>query len=323
MVNSTFTDLDESHAAQLWGYEPVCVGHRLHKSPLFSQDTLAALIETYPREHYGIIHMGPTNSDRRYWREGDLNGLSGREVIEAISSGRLWLNLRNTSEVDHMYKILLENVFDELHDHIPGFSSYHHKCGILISSPKAQVYYHSDIPGQLLFQISGRKRVYVYPAKEPFITPEDLQRTAISGLEVDIPYAAWYDDYARIYEFEPGQMLHWPQYAPHRIENQHCLNISMTAEFLTGPIRRRQIINLANGVLRYRFGLQPQGSSVNGPVFWAKAALWLAWRKTSWVAEQRALHKKLEFVLDPVFPEAVRDINPAIMEDADEKHTNY
>ena len=311
MVSSTFTGLGESHAAQLWGYEPVCVRHRLHESPLFSHGALAALIETYPREHYGIIHMGPTRSDRRYWREGDLNGLSGKEVLEAISRGRFWLNLRNTSEVDQQYKALLEIVFEELRDHIPGFSTFGRKCGILISSPNAQVYYHSDIPGQMLFQISGRKRVYVYPANEPFITPEDLQRTAISGLEVDIPYADWYDDYARVFEFEPGQMLHWPHYAPHRIENEDQLNVSMTVEFLTGPIRRRQIDNLANGVLRYRLGLRPQKTSTNGPVFWSKAALWLAWRKTPWIAKQRAVHRQVDFVLDTTVPEGMRDLRPA------------
>ena len=301
--------IDESDVAQLWGKEPVCVRHRLHESPLFARDTLAALIEVYPREHYGIIHMGARDSERRYWREGDLNGLSGEQVLEAISRGRLWLNLKNTGEVDHRYKTLLDQLFGELEQHIPDFSSYRQKCGILISSPRAHVYYHADMPGQLLFQISGRKRVYVYPAKKPFITPEDLQHIAIFGLEVDIPYSAWYDEYARVYEFEPGQMLHWPHNAPHRIENHECLNISMTVEFTTDPIWRAQIANLANGVLRYRLGWRPQGAAVSGPVFWAKAAVWMAWRKTSWVEKQRAVNKRIEFLLDGSVPGAVRDIS--------------
>jgi hypothetical protein len=302
--------IDESHAVQLWGQEPVRINHRLHESHLFAPDTLAALIEAYPREHYGIIHMGARESARRYWREGDLNGLSGEKVLEAISKGRLWLNLRNTGAVDRRYKVLLDQIFWELEQHIPGFTSYRQMCGILISSPGAQVYYHSDSPGQMLFQISGRKRVYVYAPKKPFITAEDLQRIAIYGLEVDIPYSEWYDEYARVYEFEPGQMLHWPHYAPHRIENHNCLNISMTVEFITDPIRRAQIGNLADGVLRYRLGLRPQGAVVSRPVFWAKAAVWMAWRKTSWFKKQRVVHKRIEFVLDGALPGAVRNISP-------------
>ena len=300
--------IDESHAAQLWGQEPVRINHRLHESPLFARDTLAALIEAYPREHYGIIHMGARDSARR---ESDLNGLSGEKVLEAISKGRLWLNLRNTGAVDHRYKVLLDQIFGELEQHIPGFTSYRQMCGILISSPRAQVYYHSDSPGQMLFQISGRKRVYVYPPKKPFITAEDLQHIAIcGGLEVDIPYSAWYDEYARVYEFEPGQMLHWPHYAPHRIENHDCLNISMAVEFITDPIWRAQIGNLADGVLRYRLAFRPEGAAVSGPAFWARAAVWMAWRKTSRFKKQRAVHKRIEFLLDGALPGAVRNISP-------------
>ncbi|MGH6840120.1 MAG: cupin-like domain-containing protein [Methylocella sp.] len=306
-----FTGILESHAAQLWGQEPICISHRLHESPLFARDSLAALIESYPRQHYGIIHMGARDSERRYWREGDLNGLSGEQVLEAISTGRLWLNLRNTGEVDHRYKILLDQVFGELEQNIPKFSSNRQKCGILLSSPGAQVYYHSDMPGQMLFQISGRKRVYVYPPKKPFITAEDLQRIAIFGLEVDLPYYEWYDEYARVFEFEPGQMLHWPHNAPHRIENHDCLNISMTVEFSTDPIRRAQIANRADGILRYRLGWRPRGTAVKGPVFWAKAAVWVAFRKTSWFKKQGAVRRRVEFLLDGSLPGAVREISPA------------
>lgn len=304
-----FNGIDASHAVQLWGQEPVCVSHRLHESPLFARDTLAALIEAYPREHYGLIHMGARDSERRYWREGDLNGLSGEQVLEAISKERLWLNLRNTGEVDRRYKVLLDQVCGELEQHIPGFSTYRQTCGILISSPNAQVYYHCDLPGQMLFQISGRKRVYVYPAKKPFLTAEDLQRIAVFGLEVDIPYSEWYDEYARVFEFEPGQMLYWPHNAPHRIENHDCLNISMTVEFATDPIWRAQIANRADGILRYRLGWQPRGAAVRGPVFWAKAAVWVAFRKTSWFKKQGAVRRRVEFLLDGSRPGAVREIS--------------
>ncbi len=167
--------------------------------------------------------------------------MSGKEVIEAISQGRLWLNLRRTSDVDSRYRTLLKSVFDELHERVPNFVSYGERCGILISSPNAHVYYHADLPGQMLFQIAGRKRAYLYPPQKPFLSPEDLEQIAISGLELDMPYADWYDDYARIYELEPGQMMFWPLNAPHRIENHDCLNISMTVEFFSDAIRRTNV----------------------------------------------------------------------------------
>ena len=64
---------------------------------------LTKLIENYPRAHYSIIHMGEQGTDRRFWREGDLGGLTGEEVFEAVANGRLWLNLRRVNQVDGRY----------------------------------------------------------------------------------------------------------------------------------------------------------------------------------------------------------------------------
>ena len=125
----------EDRTPVLWGQQPVYLQHRMNTSPLFSMDALAAIIEKYPRQHYSIIHMGPQGTARRFWREGDLAGLSGLEVLEAISKGRLWLNLRQLNNVDHRFCELLDALFDELHQRVPGFTSFSRYCGILISSP--------------------------------------------------------------------------------------------------------------------------------------------------------------------------------------------
>ena len=130
-----FTDFDHKHGSTLWGHQPILLQHRLHQSPLFSRETLAALIETYPREHYNIFSMGAKADDTWYWRQGDFNGLSGEEVISAIAQGRLWLNLRKANVVDRRYADMLDEMFEELAGRIPGFASLRHDCGILISSP--------------------------------------------------------------------------------------------------------------------------------------------------------------------------------------------
>ena len=306
-----FTNFEHKHGSMLWGNQPILLQHRLHQSPLFSRETLASLIETYPREHYNIFSMGAKTNDTWYWRQGDFKGLSGEEVISAISNGRLWLNLRKANVVDRRYGDMLDGMFEELAGRIPGFSSLRHECGILISSPGAQVYYHVDLGGQMLFQIMGRKRLLFYPAAEPFITGESLERTAISTLAVDVPYADWYDEYAKVYEFEPGQMVHWPLFAPHRVENHDSLNVSLTVEFSTSSMRRAQIINLANGALRARFGWTPRSRAVTGPSFWAKAGMWAALRKTSWLKKTRAANAKIEFQLDRTVPGRILDVTAA------------
>ncbi len=293
----------------LWGNQPISITHRLHESPLFAQEQLAALVESYPRQHYSIIHMGAQGTNHHFWREGDLGGLSGREVIEAIAKGRLWLNLRQLNVVDRRYGDMLEAMFDELHQNIPGLATYRHGCGILISSPKAQVYYHADLPGQMLFQISGRKRIYFYPPQKPFLAPENLEHIAVSGLEVDIPYSEWYDEYARVYELEPGKMVHWPHTAPHRIENHDCLNISMTVEYSTDTIRRAYIVNYANGILRYGLGWTPRSRSISGPSFWTKAVLQRSLRNASWMRKKKASNRQIQFKLDRMSPGAIVELS--------------
>ena len=282
----------------MWGNEPVCIGHNLHQSPLFSSEALAQLIENYPREHYNIFSMGAQKGDKWYWRQGDLDGMSGKDVLEAISKGRLWLNLRNTSRVDRRYAELLNEVMDDFSHLMPGFKAKRQNAGILISSPMAQVYYHVDLPGQLLFQISGRKKLYFYPAHKPFITHEALEKTAITGLGVDIGFEPWYDDYARVQDFEPGQMVHWPHFAPHRVVNYDVMNISMTVEFSTDPILRAQMVNYANGILRHGFGWTPRSRGIHGMQFWSKAVLQKAFRNAPWVKKKKTDNEQIEFRLD-------------------------
>jgi hypothetical protein len=271
MTGRIFGKWDETHS-QLWSHQPVRLEHEMHRLPAFSMDELAKLIENYPREHYSLVKTGARGSSR-VWREGDIGDLSGRQVVEAISRGGLWLNLRNVTSLDRRYRELVDQMFAEVAAHVPGFDAPTHQAGILISSPDAQVYYHADLPGQGLVQISGRKRVYLYPNTPPFVRPEHLEDIALFDVEVDIPYEPWYDRYAQVIDLEPGQMLNWPLNAPHRVENLGTVNISMTVSYVSQDIRRAEIVNLANGMLRHRFGYAPRSRSIRGPSYFGKAVM--------------------------------------------------
>ena len=103
-------------------------------------------------------------------------------------------------------------------------------------------------------------------------------------------------------------MVYWPTNAPHRVENQDCLNISLTIDFLTEPIRRAQIVALANGLLRHRFGWQPRSRSIQGPSYWTKVVLQKALRNGSWIRQARLARRAVEFRLDRTAPGAVVDL---------------
>jgi len=305
-VFTSWTEQD----GKLWGNQPVCVEHRLNRSPLFSMEGLADLIDRYPRQHYSLVQMGAPGQ-RKLWREGEIGDLSGKEVIESIAKGRMWLNLRRVAEVDTRYRDLVNAIFGELSEQVPGFTSTDESIGILISSPNAQVYYHADLPGQSLWQIHGAKRVYIYPAVKPFLAPEHLEDIALYGVEVNMPYEPWYDEHARCFEFRGGQMLNWPLNAPHRIENLDCLNVSMTMEYWTEEYKRAQIVNVANGILRHRFKRPARSRATHGPVFWGKRVAQRLLRDSPGLKRERKALRPITFKLDRTHLGQILDLEAA------------
>lgn len=296
---------------QRWQERPHLFQHRLHQDPRFGREGLAALIERYPREHYAIVHMGERSpGGKRVWREGDFGALSGQQVLEAIEHGRLWLNLRDAPQVVPQFGALVTKIFSEADALTPPVSSFGHMMGILVSSPGAQVYYHADLPGQGLLQLQGRKRVYIYPPRPPFLTNEGLENIALKQLEVGLAYDPAFDSEAEVFDLEPGQGLFWPLNAPHRIENHDCLNVSMTLEYWTQAIRRNHMVNLANGILRHSFGFAPKSRAREGATFYAKAALQALWRRSGRLDALRKQVRPVDFRLDANVPGRLVDIDP-------------
>ncbi len=290
---------------QLWSKVPLKLRHRLADHDLFSDDVLARLIESYPREHYQL--MQPARAADTGSRDGDLDGVSGQTALAAIAKGRMWLNLRNVALVDARYADLMRRIFTEIGERVPGFRTVSETIGILISSPRSQTHYHADLPGQSLWQIRGRKRMFVYDPVEPFLSRAQIERITLSRKEF-IAYEPWFDDHARIFDLEPGDMIHWPLNAPHRVDNHDCLNVSMTMEFFTPEIRRRHIVNRANAILRV-FRIPPRSAATLGPGYYAKAALQRAFRNLPIVKRQDEMTvRRPTFRPDPTQPDAVADL---------------
>jgi hypothetical protein len=307
MAQQVFRDWSEAQASQ-WGHAPQRLAHPWHESPLFARAELAALIERYPVEHYALVATSTLGVEGRRWREGELGDFSGEEVIDAISQGGLWLNLRNVHLVDARYAALQEAAYAELQRAMPAFTPGALRMGILISSPRAQVHYHCDLPGQALWQIAGRKRVLIYPPRAPYLPDEVLEDVALTGVEVKMPYDPAFDRDATVMELEPGQMLHWPLNSPHRVDNHDCLNISVTTEHWTPHIRRSQMVNVANGVLRQKLGVQPSSRRLDGPLFWGKAAFQAAWRRGPWAHKAQRMQRPIDFRLSRDQPNGLQDI---------------
>lgn len=305
MINSIIENWSD-RKTEIFGNQTVLFNHRLKDTGLFTHEALAELIEKCPSDHYNITTMGydPFNPE---WREGVVGDASGADTIRAIKNGRMWLNMRKVGEIDARYDKVLNKIFDEFESLVPGFDTFKRQIGILVSSPKVQVFYHADVPGQSLWQVEGTKKVYIYPPRDPYLSKESLEGIILGRTEEEIPYNKSFDKHAEIFDLEPGQALHWPLNGPHRIENADCLNISVTTEHWTKEIRNSYAVNYANGVLRRGLGLKTMAAQPKGLHVYPKAALTLVHKKLN-LGKSTKVVRKVDFKVNPSAPKGIMDI---------------
>ncbi len=239
-----------------FGKKTTVFNHHLHESDFFSDENLIELIDNYPYDDLEVFTMGYNPKGWGEWFLGRRNFLSGKELLDAVKKGRLWLNLRGTNFTNPKLAELADKIFAEVKEKT-GVSTFKHDMGLLISSPKAHVYYHADGPLVMLWQLRGVKRVYLYPAQKPCISDEQVEAILMRQQDEQLKFDETYEKYAFIHDLKPGEFVTWPQNCPHRIENQDCVNVSFSVEFLTPQAAWRANLIYANGYLRRVFGLNP------------------------------------------------------------------
>jgi len=294
----------EPQQRELWGKQTIKLRHNLASLDLFSDDSLAKLIETAAPKSLAIHTEG--GKDPSDWPVVARGEAPGAQVLDAARQGKLWINLVGITEWDSRFAELADQIFAEFANQMPGLDVVKRKLGVLISSPMATVHYHVDIPGQAIWQLRGRKRFLIFPASEPFLKPAELEAAVRSATYGVASYQPWYDDYAEVHDLEPGDALHWPLNGPHRIENSDELSVSLTSEHWTADIRRRYAMNYGNGLLR-RYGWTPRSRSVSGPAFWAKVGLTAAYRRSG-LQNKLGYQRIPTFVVDPDGPNGVRPL---------------
>ena len=243
------TNWQATGADRKWRDSTVVLEHTLPRNPLLSMAALADLIETLPRENYVLMYTGPVGSDEEaLGGGGNCRPERGRRhrsdqtrepVAAHTSCGRCQRS--DVSSAAGHYEEIDTNVAD-------GYPTFNAFPISSISSPSAQVYYHFDHNGQTLWQVHGSKRVYVYPNRPPFLTKAMLEYTALYADETAVPYAPWYDNEASVFELKAGQMIHWPLFSPHRVENSE-FSVSYTTQYYTPGIRRLAKVHAGNGLL--------------------------------------------------------------------------
>ena len=280
--------------------------HNLHESGLFDDENLIRMFDTHPEIDFGINTMS-TSNDEFAWREGKRAGISSEKLLELIHRGHLWVNLRNVLTHHADVGKAIHSIYDELELNKENFCARDRSANLLISSPGAIVYYHLDVPVNMLWHVRGRKRVWVYPPFDTKFAPQKVVESICAAETVeDVPYDPSYDEFAQIFDADPGQLITWPQLTPHRVENlDGGLCVSLSTEHVNARATRRINVHEANQFLRRKIGLSCKSSSVDGLTPHLKQALIRVVRKYRKLTGQEIAKNNnypVTFYVDPESP---------------------
>jgi len=254
-----------------FGERPFVARHDLNALDLFCDEALIELLDRHPRDLLYALSMGtdPTRAEEN--RRADTSGVSGRDLLDAVKRGRLWLNVTRVNRAHPHLRALIDGLYHALHLALPGFRPTDAQGTLLVSSANAQVYYHVDGPPSVLWHLRGRKRLYVYPARDERFVSRAIVEEIFAGVRHEyVPYRRELDLEATCFDLEPGMVAFWPQNAPHRVENLEGLNVSLATEHFTEESRARARVYVANRFLRNTFGFRRLDDRTEGPSAFAK-----------------------------------------------------
>jgi hypothetical protein len=253
--------------ARAFGARTVVATHDLHKFELFSNASLAELLDNFPRRNLYALATGsdPTRPDQN--RLALHDGLSGADLLQAVHRGCLWLNITRVTDADPCYRALVNSLYEQIAANVAGFAVRSSQATLVVSSPSAVAYYHADGPASVLWHIRGRKRVWVYPANDPrYADREALEDIVVGARHEYLASTAALDRGASTHDLQPGQWISWPQNSPHRVSNLEGINVSLSTEHVTDETRRRARVHAAKRFLRVRLGLRNPSIPECGPL---------------------------------------------------------
>ena len=252
---------------QNFGKVPQVSPHTYNKLDLFSDEALTTLLDNYPRNWLQCYTMGFDPENHQDWTPVHIADNTGAEILEALQRGRMWVNVINIDKYNGDYAELIRQMYvtiNEKCDHITNAKSAF--SALILSSPGVQVYCHIDADANMLWHLKGRKRVWVYPARDERFTPQTYIEEIIGqDRHEDIPYERWYDDHAISHELQPGEAISWPQHSPHRVENVD-FNVSLTTSYGSAESRRQLSVHGANHHILKPLGIARRSIEVEGVV---------------------------------------------------------
>lgn len=286
--------------------------HRYHTLPLFDEVALKSLLADYPRKWLQAFTMGDDPTNSADWKCVDIDpDTTGDELWEAVKNGRLWYNITHIEKYSKDYQQLIDGMYTHIGEHCPHLKKPQANYStLLISSPKAQVYYHLDAEPNMLWHLRGQKRIWIYPAMDTRFVPQNYLEDIYAGeIDENLPFNPEFDKSAEAYLLQPGDVASWPHNGPHRIVNED-LNVSLATSYYTPIIYQRQYVQLANRFILRKLGIKNRGMSETGVLPSIKRFSYRALNKIKpFARSDRSAGYVTDLQVDPGSPMGLRQLS--------------
>ena len=298
-----------------FGLEPQVSRHPYNILPMFNNEGLAALLDRHPREGVLAHISGDDPTQNSDWKAVNVpRHLSGQDILDAVAKAKVWINVIHLEQHHQEYVELITRIYQQLEEQCPHLEDleYAHSS-LLISSPAAQVYYHLDAKPNMIWHLRGQKRIWLYPALDLELAPQEMLEDIYAGvIDEDLPYKPEFDELAKSYLLNPGDMAAWPHNAPHRVENVD-MNVSLSTSYVTRDVRKRQLLQLANRYLLRKLGINQRSMDEKGLVATLKRTAFRLLNRLRPFDDAIEVSYATDLELDPNSPTGVRKL-PQVMQ---------
>jgi hypothetical protein len=226
---------------------PFSFSHDLKASDLFCMSSFKDLAARMPREQDKYWQNGRIAVDDN-WETAKSERRSLADTLETLESNNSLVILKHI-EQDPVYAPVLKELFREIFD-LTGPRMRHEtimgRATLLLTSPKRVTAYHMDADCNYLFQVSGEKKIYVFDQTDPTVVPPSKVAEFHAGNKSCLKMNESLSSKGHEYDLRPGVAVHVPVYAPHWVQNDDNVSISLSINFELKPTLQHARILWAN-----------------------------------------------------------------------------
>lgn len=273
--------------------------HNIQDTGLFSDGNLIRALDSHPPENLDICTRGSFQTCAR-------GMASSADLLNAVRRGSLWLNLRNIDSLNTPHGRLVTHMHKAFNRHL-GIRTRSRIGGLIISSPSATVNYHIDLTDVTLWHLRGKKRIYIYPNRAPFIEPKTIQDIAMAAGVENVPYDPSFEEHVFAIDLQPGEMICWPHLSPHRVDNLGGLNVSLSLESMSLKSRMRVGSHLFDGYMNKHLGTKFGSDDPSGVLAFAKTGTATALKKAG-LSRRHVRALKPRFKINMAMPDCIEPI---------------